>query len=144
MKDFGYAGTQSHIQQICINMIAMECGWGKSASGGWENYRAGTSQLCSWSNIHFTFCQLFVLGFGTRKIFSKYGSSQYELPLGHTDPPVFSFWHYRHVFGLFTDWLQRHWTHNNLEQERTWIERNVRVGPLVLLDASPFRTMVWN
>jgi hypothetical protein len=25
---------------------------------------------------------------------------------------------------------------------RTWIERNIRVGPLVLLDASPFRTMV--
>jgi hypothetical protein len=112
---------------------------------------AGTSQLCSWSHIHLKCCQLhensgclFVLGFGTRKIFSKYGSSQYVLPLGHTVPPLFSFWHYRHVFGLFTDWLRRHWTHNNLEHERTWIERNIRVGPLVLLDASPFRTMVWN
>jgi hypothetical protein len=68
---------------------------------------AGTSQLCSWSNIRLKFCQLhensgclFVLGFGTRKIFSKYGSSQYMLP----QPPVFSFWHYRHVFGLFTDY----------------------------------------
>jgi hypothetical protein len=58
---------------------------------------AGTSQFCSQSNIHLKFCQLhensgylFVLGFGTRKIFSKYGSSQYVPPLGHTDPPVFS------------------------------------------------------
>jgi hypothetical protein len=31
---------------------------------------------------------------------------------------------------------------NNLEHERTWIERNIRVRPLVLLDASPFGTMV--
>jgi hypothetical protein len=107
--------------------------------------------LCSLSNIHLKFCQLhdnsgclFVLGFGTRKIFSKYGSSQYVLPLGHTDPPVFSFWNCKHVFGLFTDWLQTHWTNNNLEHERMWIERNIRVGPLVLLDASPFRIMVWN
>jgi hypothetical protein len=26
VKDFGYAGMQSHSQQICINMIVMECG----------------------------------------------------------------------------------------------------------------------
>jgi hypothetical protein len=57
---------------------------------------AGTSQLSS--EVTYTFCQLhensgclFVLGFGTRKIFSKYGSSEYVLPLGHTEPPVFSF-----------------------------------------------------
>jgi hypothetical protein len=88
---------------------------------------AGTSQLCSWSNIHLKFCQLhensgclFVLGFGIRKIFSKYGSSQYVLPPGHTDPLVFSFWHYRHVFGLFTDWLQRHWT-----QQQPWAWENM-------------------
>jgi hypothetical protein len=30
----------SHIQQICINMVVMEYGWGRSASGGWENYGA--------------------------------------------------------------------------------------------------------
>jgi hypothetical protein len=39
-------------------------------------------------------------------------------------------WHYRHIFGWFTNWLQRHWRHNNLEHERTWIERNIRVGSL--------------
>jgi hypothetical protein len=127
----------------------------ESASGGCENYRAVRECrhiiACSRSNIHIQFCLLhensgclFVLGFGTRKTFSKYGSSQYVLPLGHTDAPVFSFWHYRHVFGLFTDWLQTRWTHNSLEHEGTWIERNMRVGPLVLLDASPCRTMVWN
>jgi hypothetical protein len=65
---------QSHIQQICINMIVMECGSGRSASGSWENYRA--VHECR----HIT--ALFVLGFGTRKIFSKHGSSQYVLPLG--------------------------------------------------------------
>jgi hypothetical protein len=40
MKDFGYAGMQSHIQHICINMIVMECGCQRSASGSWENYCA--------------------------------------------------------------------------------------------------------
>jgi hypothetical protein len=32
--------------------------------------------------------------------------------------------------------------HNNLEGETTWIEGSIRVGPLGLLDAGPFRSMI--
>jgi hypothetical protein len=84
MEDFGHAGMQSHIQQICINMTVMECGWGRSASGGCEKYHAVREcrhiHLKSWQLHENSGCFL-VLGFGTRK--------------------MFSFWHYRHVFGWF-------------------------------------------
>jgi hypothetical protein len=149
MKDFGYAGMQSHIQQICINMIVMECGWGRSANGGWENYCAvRESQLCSWSsNIQLQFCQLhensgclFVLGFGTMKIFSKYGSSQYVLALTHQC-------FHSDTTGMCLVCSQigcRDTEHTTTLSMRERVERNIRVGPLGLLDASPFRTMVWN
>jgi hypothetical protein len=96
----------------------LECGWGRSASGSWENYRAVTSQLCSWRILD----AWLYWALGPGKCF-------------HSD-----------ITGMCLVGSQigcRHWPHNNLEHERTWIERNVRVGPLVLLDAAPFRTLVW-
>jgi hypothetical protein len=47
----------------------------------------------------------------------------------------------QHVFG-FVHRLAAETLNIQPEHARMWIERNFRVGPLVLLDASPFRTMV--
>jgi hypothetical protein len=62
-------------------------------NGMWMN--TGTSRLC-----FFTSSEKYFLNMRVHCRCSHWGS----------DPSLFSFWHYRHVFGLFTDWLQRHWT----------------------------------
>jgi hypothetical protein len=57
MIDFGYTVMQS---RVCINMILMACGRGRTASEGWENYavdeyRHLTALFLKYCNIHLKF-----------------------------------------------------------------------------------------